>query len=79
MRIGVHGKEFDRKAASYMEAVFDFLQKNKIETLVSSRFVKHLKHANFKRFKLKTYEPGESLRHLKFFSASAATARCLNQ
>lgn len=67
MRIGVHGKEFDRKAASYMEAVFDFLQKNKIETLVSSRFVKHLKHVNFRRFKFKTYEPGESLRHLKFF------------
>lgn len=65
MKIGVHGKEFTRQHAAFIQRIFELLDGN--DLYVSSKFENYLKHPGFKNFKWKTYEPGESLKHLQLF------------
>jgi len=65
MRIGIHGKDFTRQSAPFIENIFKVLSQHRVDVYVSSPFKKSLKHAAFKKFKFKTYEPGESLKDLK--------------
>lgn len=68
MRVGVHGKEFNKQAAPFIESIFDTLVAHKTDIVVSSKFYKFLsKFASFKRFKLKVYNPGHSLKGLNVF------------
>lgn len=67
MKIGVHGKEFTRQSAPLMARIFEILEEHKAEIFVSSKFLKYLKGSYFKRLKLKSYEPGDNLKHLQFF------------
>ena len=67
MKIGVHGKEFTRQSAPFIEKILDILKAQKVDIVVSSKFSKHLKSSPFKRFKLKTYDPGDNLKGLRYF------------
>jgi NAD+ kinase len=67
MKIGIHGKEFNRQLVPLMERILLCLQKNKAELFISSKFEKYLKAAVFKKFKWKTYNPGDSLKKLDVF------------
>ncbi len=67
MKIGIHGKEFNRQLVPLMERILLFLQKQRAELFISSKFEKYLKASVFKNFKWKTYEPGESLKKLNAF------------
>lgn len=67
MKIGIHGKEFNRQLVPLMERIFLSLQKHRAELFISSNFEKYLKASTFKKFKWKTYKPGESLKKLDAF------------
>jgi len=67
MRIGIHGKEFNRQLVPVMERILLCLQKQRAELFISSQFEKYLRASAFKKFKWKTYEPGESLKKLNAF------------
>ena len=67
MKIGIHGKEFDRQLVPLMESILLFLQRNKAELFISAKFEKYLKASCFKKFKWKTYTPGDSLKKLNAF------------
>ncbi len=67
MKVGVHGKEFTRQSAPFIERILEILQAHKTEMLVSSKFSKNFKTASFSRFKFKTYEPGDNLKNLDLF------------
>jgi NAD+ kinase len=64
MKIGVHGKEFKREFAPFIQRIFETLEQHNIDVLVSSRFVGHLKPTSFKQFKWTIYEPGDDLNDL---------------
>src|SRR3954471_21685186 len=66
MKIGVHGKEFTRQSAPYIEQIFSTLQQRKADVYVSLAFSKFLKSTAFKKFKFKTYQPGDSLKTFQF-------------
>ena len=65
MKIGIHGKEFTRQSAHFIQRIFEILSPH--DLYVSSKFVGYLKHASFKKFKWTTYDPGDSLKHLQVF------------
>jgi NAD+ kinase len=65
MKIGIHGKEFTRQSAQFIQRIFEILSPH--DLYVSSKFVGHLKPAAFKKFKWTTYDPGDSLKHLQVF------------
>jgi NAD+ kinase len=67
MRIGIHGKDSQQKSSRFIERVLEFLQSRKCEIWVSSRFLKQVRSSHIQKFKLKSFEPGDSLRHLDFF------------
>lgn len=67
MKIGIHGKEFNRQLVPQMERMLRFFQKEKADLFVSAKFEKFLKSPAFKKFEWKTYEPGESLKKLDAF------------
>lgn len=67
MKIGVHGKEFTRQSASFIERILEVLFVHKADIFVSSKFSKWLKPDQIKKFKLKIYEPGENLKNLNVF------------
>ncbi len=68
MKIGVHGKEFTKQSAPFIERVFEILSAHKTDIIVSSKFHKVLsKFSPFRKFKLKVYEPGDSLKGLNIF------------
>lgn len=67
MKIGIHGKEFNRQLVPIMERILVCLQKQQADLFISSKFEKYLKSAVFKKFKWKIYEPGESLKKLDAF------------
>lgn len=67
MKIGVHGKEFTRQSAPLIARIFEILALHKAEIFVSSKFSRYLKAATFKKLKLKSYEPGDKLKHLQLF------------
>jgi NAD+ kinase len=65
MKIGVHGKEFTRQSAPFIQRIFEILTERQAELCVSSRFAGFLKQAAFKNFKWETYQPGDSLQPLE--------------
>ncbi len=67
MKIGIHGKEFNRQSVPLIEKIFATLSAHKAELFVSSRFEKYLKASVFKKFKWKTYSEGADLRKLDIF------------
>ena len=67
MKIGIHGKEFNRQLVPVMETILLSLQKNKAELFISTRFEKYLKASVFKKFNWNTYEPGDRLKKLDVF------------
>lgn len=67
MKIGIHGKEFNRQLVPIVERIFLCLQKQRADLFISSKFEKCLKAPVFKKFKWKTYEPGDSLKKLDVF------------
>ncbi len=64
MKIGIHGKEFNRQLVPLMEKILTFLQHHKAELYISSKFERYLTASVFRKFKWKTYEPGNSLKKL---------------
>ena len=67
MKIGIHGKEFKRQSAPFIENIFQALIRNRADVYVSEPFLKHLRPAFAKSYKLKAYTPGEKLRGLDLF------------
>lgn len=67
MKIGVHGKEFNRQSIPLIEKIFQTLTVNKAELFVSKKFESHLKASVFKKFKWKTYAEGYNLHKLDVF------------
>jgi NAD+ kinase len=65
MKIGVHGKEFTRQSAAFIQRIFEILRKHEIEVCVSTRFAGFLKQAAFRNFKWETYDQNDSLKSLK--------------
>jgi NAD+ kinase len=67
MKIGIHGKEFDRQSSPIIESIFDSLSKRKVVIHVSKRFEKFLRSAAFSKFNWKTFELGDRLNGLDSF------------
>jgi NAD+ kinase len=67
MKIGIHGKEFNRQLVPMMEKIFLCLEQHKADLYISTKFEKFLKASVFKKFTWKTYKPGESLKKLNLF------------
>jgi NAD+ kinase len=67
MRIGIHGKDFQQKSARFIERVLEFLVRQKCEVWISARVMKQLKSSVVQKFKLKTFDHGDNLKHLDFF------------
>jgi NAD+ kinase len=67
MKIGIHGKEFNRQLVPLMERILLCLQQHKAELFISTKFEKNFKASAFKKFNWKTYEPGSSLKKLDAF------------
>jgi NAD+ kinase len=67
MKVGVHGKDFNRQSAPFIERILELLSSRKADIFVSSRFHRNFKSSSFNRFKLKTYEQGDNLKNLDLF------------
>jgi NAD+ kinase len=67
MKVGVHGKDFNRQSAPFIERILEILSSRKADIFVSSKFHKNFKSSAFARFKLKTYDHGDSLKNLDLF------------
>ena len=67
MKIGIHGKEFNRQLVPMMEKIFLCLEQHKADLYISTKFEKFLNASAFKEFSWKTYKPGESLKKLNLF------------
>jgi NAD+ kinase len=65
MKIGIHGKEFNRKSAPFIYRIFELLGDQ--ELYVSAPFANYLKGAAFKNFKWTTYDPGDAIKHCQLF------------
>lgn len=65
MKIGVHGKEFTRQSAPFIQRIFEILTQHDAELYVSTRFAGLLKQPAFKNFKWETYQPTDSLADLE--------------
>lgn len=78
MKIGIHGKEFDRQSVAFIELIFEILTQNKTQLYVSTKFDRYLKTSAFERFRWKTYEPGDSLKKLDAFLSIGGDGTMLN-
>jgi NAD+ kinase len=67
MKIGIHGKEFDRQSVAFITLIFDILTRKRAELFVSSKFNRLLKSSAFNPYNRKVYEPGTSLNKLDAF------------
>jgi NAD+ kinase len=67
MKVGVHGKDFNRQSAPFIERILEILQAYRTEIRISSKFARNLKTSSFKRFKFRTYDPGDNLKDLDLF------------
>ncbi|QOI96833.1 MAG: NAD kinase [Flammeovirgaceae bacterium] len=67
MKIGVHGKEFNRQSVPFIRSIFGLLQKHKVDLYVSDKFSQLLSAAAFRSFKWKTFSHGASLKKLHAF------------
>ncbi len=63
MKIAVHGKEFNRQSAPFIDRIFEILSQHKVDLRVSAPFHDCLKTPTLKKAKLKTYKPGDALRN----------------
>lgn len=57
MKIGVHGKEFTRQSAPFIQRIFEILSQHRVKLYVSTRFAGFLKQSAFKTFRWETYQP----------------------
>ena len=64
MKIGVHGKEFTRQSAPFIQRIFEILAQHQAELYVSAKFAGFLRQSAFKNFKWETYQPDDSLASL---------------
>lgn len=64
MKIGIHGKEFNRQYVSFIHDIFELLHKHKAEVLVSEKFSRLLSASAFRSFKWKTFTHGHDLKKL---------------
>jgi NAD+ kinase len=64
MKIGIHGKEFNRQSVAFIKHIFELLDRYRADLFVSEKFEQHLKTTTFKSFKWKTYKVGQSLKKL---------------
>lgn len=67
MKIGVHGKEFNRQSVPFIREIFEMLSKHKVEVYVSEKFSYQLGAATFRNFRWKTYKPGSNLKKFNAF------------
>jgi NAD+ kinase len=67
MKVGVHGKDFTRQSAPFILRILEILARQKVDIIVSSKFQKNLKLAQFRKFKFKTYDPGDNLKSFQLF------------
>jgi NAD+ kinase len=67
MKVGVHGKDFNRQSAPFIERILEVLQEHRTGIHISSKFARNLKTSPFKRFKFETYDPGQNLKDLDLF------------
>ena len=67
MKIGVHGKEVTRQSAPFVEKIFEVLAAHKMDVVISTKFERTLKPSLLKKFRIKTYTPGESLKKIDLF------------
>lgn len=67
MKIGIHGKEFNKKFIPLLDRIFHKLSEAKVEVYVSSKFEKFLDAPVFKKYKWKTFSHGSNLKKLNFF------------
>jgi NAD+ kinase len=65
MKIGVHGKEFTRQSAPFIQRIFEILTSHQVDLYVSTKFAALLKQSAFRNFKWKTFDPADSLKNLK--------------
>ena len=65
MKIGVHGKEFTRPSAPFIQRIFEVLTHHRVELFVSTKFASLLKQSAFKSYKWETFDPGESLKNIE--------------
>lgn len=64
MKIGVHGKEFTRQSAPFIQHIFEVLTRYAADLYISSKFAGFLKQSAFKNFKWQIYQPNDSLASL---------------
>ncbi|MGC1241128.1 MAG: NAD kinase [Chryseosolibacter sp.] len=64
MKIGVHGKEFTRQSAPFIQRIFEILTQHHVKLHVSTRFAGFLKQSAFRNYKWETYQPTDSLKSL---------------
>ncbi len=64
MKIGVHGKEFNRQSAAFIELIFGLLDQHQADLYVSEKFEPFLNGAAFRKYRWKTYRAGSSLKKL---------------
>lgn len=57
MRIGIHGKEFNRQTVPVIQRVFENLAGQQL--YISEKFASHLKAPVFTKFSFKTYDPAQ--------------------
>ncbi|HET9055153.1 MAG TPA: NAD kinase [Cyclobacteriaceae bacterium] len=67
MKIGVHGKEFNRQSIPLIEKIFHTLAVHKADLYVSTKFEKYLKAPVFRKFTWKNYREGDNLKKLDVF------------
>lgn len=65
MKIGIHGKEFTRQSAPFIQRIFEILSEH--ELYISAKFAAALKHPVFKKFRFTVYQPGDSVKHIERF------------
>lgn len=67
MKIGIHGKEFNKKFIPLLDRIFHKLNEYNVNVYVSTKFEKFLNASVFKKYKWKTFSHGSDLKKLDFF------------
>ena len=67
MKVGIHGKEFNKRFTTLIENIFQTLKAKEVEIYVSAKFEKHLFSPVFKKYKWKGFSHGANLKKLDFF------------
>lgn len=67
MKIGIHGKEFNKKFIPLLDRIFHKLKEYNAEIYVTSKFEKFLSAPAFKKHHWKAFSHGANLKKLDFF------------